>query len=168
MDIVTQDKVLNIIGIELRTTNNNNQAFTDIPPFWQNFFSDDIAAKIPHKLSDDIYAVYTKFDNEGIDNTGMYSLIIGYPVNNLDQIPASLVSCTIPKSSYRKFAVNSSKPEDVGQICNGKPEDVGQTWQEIWQLSATDKEFNAKKSYIAEFEHYASSGKINIYIGLKG
>jgi len=156
MNIVLQDDSIKIIGIELRTSNENGVAFQEIPPFWQKFYAENMLDKIPNKIADDIYAVYTKFDHEGVNNTGMYSLIIGCPVNNLDAIPASLTSCIIPASQYAIFPLEDNSPEKVGV-----------KWQEIWQLSDGNKEFDSRRSYVAEFEHYAPSGGIDIHIGLK-
>jgi len=147
---------INIIGIELKTTNDNGIAFKEIPPFWQKFYQENIIGKISNKLSNDVYAIYTNFENEGINNKGIYSLIIGCPVSDLNNVPENLVSFVIPPSDYAVFDVEK-----------GKPDKVGEKWQEIWKLSEEDKDFDKKRSYIAEFEHYKSSGEINIYIGLK-
>ena len=39
----------NIIGIETRTTNENDQAATDIGALWKSFLEDQILDKIPNK-----------------------------------------------------------------------------------------------------------------------
>ena len=147
---------INIIGIELRTTNENGKAFEEIPPFWQKFYQEGIIEKIPNKSSGEVYAIYTNFENVGENNRGTYSLIIGCPVNSMDDIPEEFVSTIIPESNYAIFESET-----------GVPEKIGVTWQKIWKLSEEDKQFDVKRTYISEFEQYKPSGEISIYIGLK-
>lgn len=149
-------ETMNIIGVELKTTNVNGKAFEEIPPFWQKFYQEGIVEKIPGKISDAVYAVYTNFENEGKNNNGVYSLIIGCSVGDLDSIPSGLVSTIIPVSKYTVFESET-----------GYPEKVGETWQKIWKLSEEDKKFDKKRSYLVDFEQYQSSGEIKIYIGMK-
>ena len=141
-----QTEDIKIVGLELRTS--NNEAMETIPPFWERFYGEDIMNKITHKKSDDVYAVYTNFENEGVNNEGMYSLIIGAEVESFDDIPQGLTSVTIVKQNREVFPV----PE-------GKPENVGQTWKEIWQRN------DLKKTFLAEYERYYNNG-IDIYIGV--
>lgn len=54
-------KAIKIIGIEVRTTNENGQALEDLDRLWGRFFSEKIAEKIPNKIRNDIYAVYTNY-----------------------------------------------------------------------------------------------------------
>lgn len=147
---------LTIVGKELRTTNDNAQAFTDIPTFWERFYQDGTIEKIPHKFTEDIYAIYTNFAHEGIDNTGVYSFIVGCQVHAGEYPPEGLVSVEIPGATY---AVFSSEP--------GKPEKIVETWEKIWQLSEQDRGFDSRRSYRADFEHYRPSGEIAVYIGMK-
>lgn len=70
-------KPLSIIGVALRTSNDNGRAFHEIPPFWERFRNEECMARIPGKFNNDVYAVYTNFENEGKNNYGMYTLIVG-------------------------------------------------------------------------------------------
>ena len=56
-------KALKIIGIEIRTSNENGVAIEDLGKLWGQFFSENIASKIPNKISDNIYAVYTDYSS---------------------------------------------------------------------------------------------------------
>lgn len=143
-----------VIGLELRT--NNDTAFQDIPPFWGRFYQENIAGKVPNKVSDEVYGIYTHFENEGVNNKGTYSLILGCPVSNLKEVPEGMISCTIPPSNFIVFPVES-----------GKPEKVGEKWMEIWKRGENDKEFDQKRTYLCDFERYNSTGEINIFIGTK-
>jgi predicted transcriptional regulator YdeE len=92
---------LTIVGIKLRTTNQDGQSFQDIPPFWQKFFEEGVANTIPHKASEDVFAVYTNFAHESVDNEGVFSLVIGCPVHEVKHLPGELTAIEIPSSKYK-------------------------------------------------------------------
>jgi predicted transcriptional regulator YdeE len=147
-----QQNSIQVIGIELRTTNDNGQAFHDIPLFWERFMKESCASLIPNKLNNDIYAVYTNFENEGINNKGMYSLIIGCNVPDNTIPPTGFTKITIPEGYYRVFSVE-----------NGRQDKVGAAWQSIWAIPDSEK---SNWRFHCEFERYRSSGEIDIFIGL--
>ena len=72
-----------IIGISIVTTNENGQSLIDIEKLWDRFWGEDIQKQVPNKFSEDIYAVYTDYENKDI---GKYTVIIGLPVVNLNVI----------------------------------------------------------------------------------
>ncbi|HHO56308.1 MAG TPA: hypothetical protein ENK21_07945, partial [Trueperaceae bacterium] len=100
--------------------------------------------------------IYTNFVNEGQNNLGIYSLSIGCPVTSLENIPKGFVSVELADCNYNVFTVKENKAELVGEA-----------WQEIWALSESDKEWDSKRAYKAEFELYSESGKIEIFIGMQ-
>jgi predicted transcriptional regulator YdeE len=151
MEMIEQDNVIHIMGIEIRTTNDKGVAFQEIPLHWNTFFEQSIMDKIPNKASGDIYGVYTQFENEGQNNNGTYSFIIGVEVSALEQIPEQFVLTAIPKSSYQVF-----------EVATGHPERVGGKWQEIWEHS-----FKNKRTFVSDYELYRASGEIEIYIGIE-
>ena len=144
---------IDVIGIELRTTNEQGRSFKDIPPFWEKFLTNNCLAQIPHKLTDDIYAVYTHFENAGKNNNGMYSLILGCAVKSDATAPTGFTKATIPSGSYRCFPVEKARPDKVGEA-----------WQQIWVLPASEKQ---NWLFKCDFERYLSSGEIDIFIGEK-
>ena len=150
MKIIETDQVRLIIGIELKTTNDNGAAFQAIPLQWARFFEEAILAKIPNKVSDDIYGIYTEFQHEGENNNGTYTFIIGAEVSSIDEMSESFVSTILPKSSYQIF-----------DVAAGHPEMVGEKWQEIWGHAFTNK-----RTFISDFELYKANGEIEIYIGI--
>src|SRR5690554_4797675 len=77
-----------IIGISTETTNANEQSLKDVEELWGKFWGENISDKIPNKESDEFYAVYTDYES---DYTGKYTLIIGFPVTTLDNIPDGFV-----------------------------------------------------------------------------
>lgn len=122
-----------VIGISTRTTNENGQSNKDIEALWSKFWGEEIQKKIPNKVSDEIYAVYTNYES---DFTKPYTTIIGLPVSSLENIPKGFVGITIETSTYQKF------------VSKGKmPDAVFNTWLEIWG----SKELNLKRAYKVDF-----------------
>ncbi len=141
-------QAITIIGLELRT--NNEEAFQTIPAHWQRFGTEAILDQIPNKLSSNVYAIYTHYEHEGLNNAGTYSLVIGAAATHLETVPAGLTRIQLPASSYQIFPVEQ-----------GRPDLVGQAWQTIWQQDTSSRTF------IADGERYRSDGTIDILIGVK-
>ena len=124
-----------IIGIQIRTTNKNEQASKDLGKLWEQFYTQDILSQIPNKECDEIYSIYTDYES---DYKGKYTSIIGLKVNSLDQIPEGLVGREFKAGKYHKFIAKGQMPHAVIKM-----------WQEIWQK---DKKLNRK--YTVDFEVY--------------
>jgi predicted transcriptional regulator YdeE len=140
-----------ILGIALRTSNEKGRAEKEIPAHWNRFFADGIADKIPNKLNNTIFSLYT--DYEG-DFTKPYSCIIGYEVPDLNNVPEGLTGKVIPEAEYAFFPATGKFPESVVA-----------TWQKVWTSPI-------KRAYTIDFEVYpfdASqiSPEIKIYISLQ-
>lgn len=143
---------VHLIGISIRTSNNNNQAAQDIGALWQRFYNDAIAEQIPNTISNNIIAVYTDYES---DYTGAYTTIIGFPVEHLKIIPEGFVGRTFNNGSYKKI------------IAKGKlPEAVVEAWKAIWK-----QDNKIKRTYIADFEVYPKAtqegtfDEVYLYIG---
>lgn len=140
-----------IIGLAIRTTNENLQSAKDIPLLWQKFFDDNIIQHIPKKLNDNLYCLYTEYEK---DFTKPYTTIIGCAVENLDQIPQGLIGKEIHVGNYQKFSV-------TGNINDGI---VINEWNKIWSS-------NMDRAYTTDFECYAFSTnpqqtQVDIYISI--
>ncbi|WP_198674885.1 hypothetical protein [Rhodoferax ferrireducens] len=59
-------------------------------------------ANIDAKRSDDVFAVYTHFENAGSNNTGLYSLVIGTAVPADTPVPAGMVCVVVPASQRHR------------------------------------------------------------------
>lgn len=59
MQFIPQPQALHVVGLALRT--HNGEAFQTIPPHWARFSPSALAQRLPYRLSDDGYAVYTRF-----------------------------------------------------------------------------------------------------------
>jgi len=144
-----------IVGISVRTTNQNSQAAIEIEALWVRFWGEDIQNKISNKTSDEIYAVYTDYES---DFTGYYTTIIGMPVDSLKNIPDGFVGITIETDKYEKF------------VSKGKmPETVVKTWLEIW----ADEDLNSRRAYNADFTAHGKkyyngdSAEVETFISVK-
>ena len=69
-----------IMGIQIRTSNDVCQI--DMPQIWQKFLQEKILEKIPNKVGNTIFAVYTDYED---DYTKPYSYIVGCEVSTLDK-----------------------------------------------------------------------------------
>ncbi len=146
-------KRFSIIGIAIRTTNEGGQSGKDIPQLWNKFISENIGDKIPNKLDNAIYCVYTDYEK---DHTKPYTTIIGCKVSGLDEIPNDMIGKTIENSTYEKFTAKGNLTE--GAVYN--------EWLKIWNS-------DLNRSFTSDFEVYdqrsanLQNGEVDIYIALK-
>ncbi len=133
MKTVTQEEIT-IVGIEIRTTNENGKAAQDIPALWQRFMQENIKAQIPNRLGDTLYALYTDYES---DYNKPYTTIIGCSVSSLDAIPEHLTVKIIPRSTYVKFEAKGNLIQNA----------VIDTWMQIWQS-------DLKRAYTTDLEVY--------------
>lgn len=142
-----------VIGIAVRTTNEHGQSGTDIPALWEKFISGGMLAKIPEKMNDTLYCIYTDYEK---DHTRPYTTILGCRVENLDNIPEGMVGRTIEEAGYKKFTAK-------GDLMNGA---VFSEWQKIWNT-------DMPRAFKTDFEVYGSAAwlpegaEADIFVGLK-
>ena len=130
---------INIIGIAIRTTNENGQAAIDIPALWNRFLSEQIASKIPNKLSDDVYSVYTDYE---LDHTKPYTTIIGCRVSGLDEVPEGLTGKAIAEARYTTFVAKGKLSDQI----------VYNEWLKIWNAGLP-------RTFTADFEVYGAAAQ---------
>ncbi|WP_438711467.1 GyrI-like domain-containing protein [Aquimarina muelleri] len=141
-----------VIGISVRTTKKDDQFTKDIPALWDTFFSKGILHKIPHKLENSIYAVYTNYKS---DHTEEYTMILGCKVKSIESIPEGMKSVEVKKSTYTQFTAK-------GDISKGV---IYDKWVSIWN---TDLD----RTYITDFEFYGEEAQnpkdaeVEIYVGI--
>ncbi|MDT0606724.1 GyrI-like domain-containing protein [Croceitalea rosinachiae] len=127
-------QAMNIVGISTRTSNQNAKAEKDIPALWQKFMTDNIGSKIPNKVDETVYALYS--DYEG-DHTLPYTITIGYKVGSLDNIPEDLTVKIVPEANYAQFFAEGNLTKDA----------VINKWMEIWNM-------DLPRSYKTDLEIY--------------
>jgi predicted transcriptional regulator YdeE len=141
-----------VIGISVRTTNQNGQSQNDIGNLWSKFMGQNLIELIPNKNSNDIYCIYTNYES---DFNGLYTTILGCKVNSFDNIPEGFISWTIPKTKYQVY-------KSTGKL----PDSVVKTWTNIWQSDISRK-------YVADFEVYGQksqnpeNAEVDTYVSIK-
>lgn len=126
-----------VIGISVKTTNENGQSAQDIGELWGRLMGENISAKISNKASENIYCIYT--DYEG-DYTKPYTTLLGYKVSNLESIPEGMTGMSFSGGDYKKYHCEGSMAEGV----------VYKEWNKIWNE-------NLDRAYTADIEVYQAS-----------
>ncbi|NND33371.1 MAG: effector binding domain-containing protein [Saprospiraceae bacterium] len=109
-----------IIGISVRTTNENGQAAKEIADLWAKFMSENIIAKIPDKIDDTVYSLYTDYDG---DHTQPFTAILGCQVKSLNIIPKGMLGRSFAGGNYVKTSAR-------GNLANGL---IVKEWMKIWE-----------------------------------
>lgn len=141
-----------VVGISLRTTNQNNQSQKDIGELWGRFMKENIGSKIKNKLSEDTYCVYTDYES---DANGKYTTVLGYKVKSLDSIPAGMTDITIPACKYQVYTSKGKLPDCVVS-----------TWMNIWKT-------NIARKYASDFDVYGAkaadqnNAEVETYLSVK-
>ena len=141
-----------VVGIRIKTTNQDGKAMQDIGITWQKLFADGIYEKIQNKVNNKTIGLYTEYEG---DYTKPYIFIAGAEVNQKVENNKEVGSKVIPKGKYAKFVI-------TGDVQNS----VGQAWQEIWNM-------DLKRKYTCDFEEYQNNSKdmqqqeIHIYIAIE-
>ncbi|OPC03343.1 transcriptional regulator [Elizabethkingia ursingii] len=142
-----------VIGIAVRTTNENQQAAQDIPVLWHKFMTEGIMDQIPNKADHATYCIYTDYEK---DYTKPYTTILGCKVDNLDTIPEGMVGKIIETSDYSKQTTKGNLTEGI----------VYNEWLKIWDTGLD-------RSYTADFEIYGEkaqdreNAEVDIYVAVK-
>lgn len=140
----------NIIGIEIRTTNENGQSGQDIPALWQRFMAEGVLQKIPNKVDDTLYCMYTNYEK---DHTKPYSTILGCKVSSLDFIPEGMSGKRVEEAHY---SIVTAK----GNIMEGM---VFAEWVKIWN-STLSRTFTADYEVYGEKAQNLENAEVDIYL----
>ena len=141
-----------VIGIAVRTSNQNGENARDIGHLWHRFMSEGIMEKIPNKISQEVLSIYTNYEG---DHTQPYDTILGCKVSSLEDVPIGMVGQSFEGGNYVQFIAK-------GDLTKGA---VYQTWSEIWET-------DLKRDFTADFEIYGekaanlTDGEVAILVGL--
>lgn len=141
-----------VIGIAVRTTNENGQAAKDIPALWNTFITENIAAQIPGKTGSEIYCIYTAYEK---DHTQPYTTILGCKVENLNHIPAGMIGKIITAGTYTQFTAKGNLME--GAVFNA--------WENIWG-SDTDRAFTADFEVYGKKAQNPANAEVDIFVAI--
>ena len=122
-----------ILGIATRTTNKGGRSQIDIGELWKRFFAEDLFLQIPRRSGDDIYCLYTDFEQGG---KAYYTAILGAKVQSLENTPELMLGKTIPAQHYLRF-------QSIGKL----PDCVQATWAHIWNSTLP-------RAFQADFDVY--------------
>jgi predicted transcriptional regulator YdeE len=143
----------NVIGISVRTTNENGQAGQDIPALWNKFMTEGIANQIPNKIDNSLFCIYTEYEK---DHTKPYTTILGCKVENLNTIPNGMVGKTFEEATYKKHIAK-------GNILQGM---VFDQWTKIWN-SDLDRTFTSDFEVYGEKAQNIENAEVDIFIAVK-
>lgn len=141
-----------IVGIPLRTTNENGRSSKEIPLHWMNFFEKNLMEQIPHRKNNAPIGLYTDYSSK---HPRPYTLIAGCEVTKADKIPAGMVAKKIPAQTYA--SINAEGPF---------PKCLYDAWKSVWESSLD-------RSYTYDLEIYPEkfdpkNAKIELLIALRG
>lgn len=142
-----------VIGISVRTTNENGQAGKDIPALWDKFMKEGILTQIPSKTDDTVYCIYTDYEK---DHTKPYTTILGCRVDNLNAVPAGMTGIKINEATYTKHTAQGNLSQGV----------VFNAWTIIWNS-------DLQRTYTADYEVYGAkaldfeNAEVDIFIAVK-
>lgn len=142
-----------IIGISVRTTNQNNQAAKDIAGLWSKFMNDKILEAIPNKIDNTVYSIYTDYQS---DHTEPYTTILGCKVENLNTIPDGMTGKSFDGGNYIKLSAKGDVMKDL--IIN--------KWLEIWKMDI-DRAFTADFEVFGRKAQNPRDAEIDFLIALK-
>ena len=142
-----------IVGISVRTTNENGQAATDIGNLWNTFMTEGVLNKIPNKIDNTIYSVYTDYES---DYTKPYTTILGCKVSEIGEIPKEMVIKKIKSSAYKQFIAKGDLTKGV----------VYETWTEIWK-TALNRKYTADLEIYGENAQNPADSEVEILIAVE-
>ncbi|MEF9479077.1 GyrI-like domain-containing protein [Chryseobacterium sp. 1B4] len=143
----------NVIGISVRTTNENGQAGKDIPLLWEKMIREDILNSIPNRVDNTIYSIYTDYEK---DHTRPYTTVLGCKVGSLENIPEGMAGYSFDGGDYIKFTTKGDLSKDL----------VINEWTKIWEM-------DLERLFTADFEAYGkkaqnpSDAEVDIFIAVK-
>lgn len=141
-----------VIGIAVRTTNENGQSAQDIGQLWGKFMSEGISGKIPNKIEETIFSIYTNYES---DHTKPYDTILGCKVSSLANVPEGMVGQSIEGGTYGKFV-------SKGDLTKGV---VFGTWTEIWKKDL-DRVFTADFELYGEKAQNPKAAEVDVLVAL--
>lgn len=142
-----------VIGIAVRTTNENEQAAKDIPVLWEKLMKENVLNNIPNKIDDTVYSIYTDYEK---DHTKPYTTLLGCKVESLDHIPEGMIGKSFDGGDYIKFTTKGNLAE--GLVIN--------EWFKIWNM-------DLERTFTADFEMYGekaqnpADAEVDILIAVK-
>ncbi|REG96061.1 GyrI-like domain-containing protein [Flavobacterium aquicola] len=142
-----------VIGISVRTTNENGQAAKEIVDLWSRFMNEQILETIPNKIDNTVYSIYTDYES---DHTKPYTVILGCRVENLNEIPNGMIGKSFDGGNYMKLSAKGDLMK--GLIIN--------KWTEIWEMDLA-RTFTTDFEVFGEKSQNPTDAEIDFLIAIK-
>lgn len=150
---------MKLAGIAARTTNANEMSGNGkLGPLWGQFWSEQIAARIPNSTDPGtIYSCYSDYENGAM---GEYTTLIGAAIDRDAEVPGGLEVVEVPAAKYAVFTTERGPVTEV----------VARAWQSIWKWSLTSGE---ERTFTGDFERYdersahPEDAQVDIYIAIR-
>ncbi len=140
MEKIVEVKPFRLVGISIRTTNEDGKSAQDLGALWQKFYSEGVIGKVENALSSEVYSVYTEYES---DYRAPYTAFLGVKIPSDGNAPEGLKVLDIAGGKY------------IQQTISGDPQQaVTNAWVDIW---ARDESLNRR--YTADFEVYGEKSQ---------
>ena len=139
-----------VVGLNARTSNNDENMTQVIGGLWQHFFADGIYHSILNKKNACSIGLYSNYENGAM---GAYDVTVCCEVSKCEDLPTGTKIKTIPAGKYAKFVVKGHMQTAVAEF-----------WTKLWSMDLNRK-------YSCDFEEYQSggdmeNGEIHMYISI--
>ncbi len=122
---------MKVVGVSTKVSNDRDDLLEQA---WELFFNSEVLEYLNgQNLSQDIISVYYEYEG---DHTALYTLLIGYEVDDSFDVPTGLNS------------VNVELNHEVFRVEGDLPDAVIEKWQEIW------RDDSKERVYKADFDRY--------------
>lgn len=142
-----------IIGIWVRTTNEEGQGSRDIAALWGRLMDENLLTAIPNKVAEEVYSLYT--DYEG-DHTMPYTAILGCKVANLDRVPEGMVGKCLEGGTYAQITAKGDLTQ--GMIVN--------EWSKIFEMGL-ERAFTADFELFGEKAQNPLDAEVDFFVAVK-
>ncbi len=143
----------NIIGISVRTTNENGKAANEIAGLWEKWMNEEIAESIPNKVDGTIYSLYTDYE---ADHTKPYTAVLGCKVENLNHVPNGMIGRTFDGGHYVKLSAKGNLMEGL----------IVRKWIEIWAMDL-NRAFSTDFEVFGEKAQNPTDAEVDFLIAVK-
>lgn len=150
----TRESSFYVVGLQARTSNaaESNPQTAKIPALWQKVYSGELEALVPKRIAKSKpFSVYYDYQS---DHSGAYSVVVGYQVRGLGEVPEGLTGLSVSGGRYLMFTAE-------GELSAVVPQTWGYIWEYFKQPGAP------KRAYTYDYEVYESSSKVQIFIAVR-
>ena len=140
-----------VVGISVRV--DMHTAGELIGGMWRRWFMEGLEAKIPNKVSNDKYNIYTNYEG---DHTKPYTCFLGCRVRSIDDVPDRMQALEIKGGKYAVFDVS-------GKI----PDAVLETWMKIYKMDELERSFAADFDVYGEEAANPEDAKLRTFVSIK-